>query len=921
MTLFFRSILSIVFVVILATFVTGCDLIGDAWNSLLGFGENLPKRSTHVQSLWAVNQENGDPADCSTAVLAAAAVQAAQEFLVNNEEALQLQNELAAQGNNLEIQNAIGCIFLSPADLPDGLYAPSSDDEESTLIEIPAGTNAALYMAQTGEDTNAWAAVKETEDEGDRITLYEAVADNVNGLTTESRNFIVLNAEDHTELLNEVLDEIEAFNNGTGGTGDGNLQLFVQEANDPDLVWTNAQFVVDEDTEELMIVVPHQSSLVSGEGLGLGNLINNLRYTGLSLTARMKLAREVINDVRKWRLYRQADDPLSAAVVRQISRTSEYDKPFGLCKYRYVAPLVWNVRNLCEGSFTKFHEKAWKSNVVTQKNITTRNQLAQDMHLVDFTWDAQLESSVMLSGFSEVDTAKTQAWMEYSKESLQSTTDLNSDVVQSLEILNSLGSENLNQWLMTLDEAWCEGVFDSVYDELLLQGFDSVENALIIASGNQDSAFIKDLVKSYVEVFHTNIVLENTQATIPPFKYQSINREQYQFIEQDIDGPPIDIAGAMFAYVFEFLVYLITTDVSYATDPNLITQYLGNVLSAISDTYTNIANHPNFDTTTANEFFWTPVQIILTKLRDRVPAELHSVPFVGGALGCGIGCEFFNGFLGLMRWSGDSTANDVDQRVEKVLQYLDLLAKMTRSESIIPNDPFQNDWLPQGIVGPDGNPFDEEVHGDNIFIITRVIGEGTNGLGHGLTEHVDGEGDLIVISQIDNCEFCADPITYSQQASDVALWVENAIEVTKKTLSTYNSCEIIRCDRGLITYGFTNSNAQYTDAALSAVISVPTIRDSMIPIIFWRIVNGVVQFRCVGNSNKCAEIQDDAGKIACKQALGTINCNRELWDIDTGSNQGSSEDDPNQQANVVIAPLPTTIGSNSTFCLESLITC
>ena len=143
MTIFIRSFLTLAVVALLSAFLTGCDLIGDAWNALWGMDSNITKPFYKSQaSVFTVEMEEEI---CNAPLPQNEAQQLAQDYLGQNEAAQTLQSFLSGQGNSVDVNSAIGCQLDS---LPEGVSGTSGGSEEDpiefgdpTLIEIPAGSH------------------------------------------------------------------------------------------------------------------------------------------------------------------------------------------------------------------------------------------------------------------------------------------------------------------------------------------------------------------------------------------------------------------------------------------------------------------------------------------------------------------------------------------------------------------------------------------------------------------------------------------------------------------------------------------------------------------------------------------------------------------------------------------------------------
>ncbi len=905
MTVFFRSILSIVFVVILAAFVTGCDLIGDAWNSILGFGENLPKRSAHAQSLWAVNQEGGGTSpsvDCSTELSAAQAVQAAQNYLANFEEALELQGELAAQGNNLEVQNAIGCISLSPANLPDGLYAPSGGQEESTLVEIPAGPNAALYVMDMNGDKETWASIKETEPNGEKLYHIQKVVPeegstlptDANGLVIEQDEFFIPDAQFHAELVDlihsHVLDpsiSVEDEFIVTENADSLAYNDFMAQAIDPELDWSHAEIIVDDETDEALLYVPEASAVpTSSEGLW-SPLTDAWKAQGMGLVARIQLKRELQSAVRNLILQK---DPAGLMFISRLSRAhiaqtnmNQLNEANRLCGFNQYGPTKNHHLQLCKNAWNKWYKKQFVSQSVIDQSYKGYNNAPSDTEKMAYIWDDNLSKNLLLAGSQNLTKSESADWLA-NTQSIENYQGVTPAIDEALSTLNSISYTTYLEWHDQLSNAILNNTFDEIYDQLLLtEEFKNYEQAYLQLYTSEESHFCEDTVRQTWLRIVTNYV--NTPAP------SSTNF----MIEQENAGARL-VIDQIEEEIYTFLLFghFPTYNDCEGADPSQGCGPLEQEARSIANTFANqVSAFIGAYEGTGLLFRYFGIDRGFGGLADfgdlffdnLVPGD---APFVTAKLLDGLVQNLLflsnnpSRDIGLERCSESCSAviNDLGNLLDWLVINKDegadaglgtLLAAMNATGSGWRVKAFWGDSK-QTLNFNDSTPYMVAVKPENL---------------------VPGENDIVAAVHATGCKenSLIDSCESDRNIDRIANWVlgviaADVIEDTVKFIQENQRQHGVQ--KGVVVVAFTESGNRGRVGKLVESLNEAGLSSSNIPIIIASKFSGdtanngtaTVEYTCVGSVNACDNIRENMRDIACSFTVGTTAENCEAEEID-----------------------------------------
>jgi len=310
--------------------------------------DQASKGSNDISSSWLIAaQGQGGPPACVKALAPGQAKKLADKALKENVEVQALAQALKGRGKKLNTFKAHGCKVKGKAK-GQGLSAMQTSGDEATLIEVPAGNDAALYLLENTEDGNEWVSLKEVSDIGETLVhlevgLLEETA--VAGLQTEGtvgQMSLVLPDDVGTQEVASDLQQL--FSSQETTTAQEGVSALQAEGLD----WAHAEVIVDQDsvvsysdgTQELeaVVVIPEEGS--TGQVLwGRTNpMLDVSRATFAKVT------------VKKTPPASGSTRPTLQVVSppTQVKKGSELQfEPFDLCPYQHYGRVSPFTRPLC----------------------------------------------------------------------------------------------------------------------------------------------------------------------------------------------------------------------------------------------------------------------------------------------------------------------------------------------------------------------------------------------------------------------------------------------------------------------------------------------------------------------------------------------------------------------------------------------
>ncbi len=232
--------------------LTGCSQLFP--NDPLEDSSDTPELSGTSTWLIAAQGQGGPPA-CVRDLAPGQAKKLADKTLKENPEVQALAQHLKGKGKKLNTFKAHGCKVKNDNTNGQELRAMQDTTTEATLVEVPAGSDAALYLLENEAlgESNYWASIKEANEGGERLVHIET------GLSegTEEARLFLPDGQGTQEVATGLQQLL-----GQSATTSAGVQAMQSEGVD----WSQAQVILDESnaviaedgSEELeaLVVVP-----------------------------------------------------------------------------------------------------------------------------------------------------------------------------------------------------------------------------------------------------------------------------------------------------------------------------------------------------------------------------------------------------------------------------------------------------------------------------------------------------------------------------------------------------------------------------------------------------------------------------------------------------------------------------------------
>ena len=453
---------------------------------------------------------------------------------------------------------------------------------------------------------------------------------------------------------------------------------------------------------------------------------------------------------------------------------------------------------------------------------------------ITYAWDntGTVPREVLLAGFQNLDQSQIEHWLAMT-ESWESSPDpgqqeMDPRLQEAMNLLNSIDPSVLGWWLQELADAMTDNRFDEVYNTLLPQGLDKVEQALLLILDSQDPQDAKDLLVNFIGTLQQSGVL----------------------LEQP--SPP---QADLFQLWVDILTYL--TRPPLAMGPEEAKDFADAFVLNLANAYRAIASYLGQNSAEGRDLadnFLAQVKAIVRHIINNYDPwdKLGIIPV---PLSCGPGCRLLKGLSGLMLYGG---MLQYPRHAELTYGSVNILYNVIQPGN--PNDPFDKPWTLIGIVGVTGEPFNPLVDED-FFLVERIKG-------------IPGRSNITIVARGDHCSVC---ISYDE----IVDWIKQALYVLEDQIARTAPLPGIIQDRGIIIYVFTNPSAIGTDQALQAIEEYvgslpPKVQDATAILVVRVMPNRIVQYKCVGKG--CSMYTpEELKKMACKQATGRAACVAEPW--------------------------------------------
>ena len=385
------------------------------------------------------------------------AKQQAQQMLQKAGGAKQLKALLEGKGKKLKLDKALGCKIKGKQKqnantamaFEVGIEQETAGVEEiGTLVEIPAGDDASLYINEVYEESESWASIKHIDAEGERLMQIETIVPEDYDLVSDEdlgvgeAPWFLPDETGNGELITEILEGLaEAGSEGfvfnlsamfaeLSGV-DPAYRAFALEASDPELDWGKADAIIDEENEELVLLVPAVGTVTPGEALWGGRALNFFD-DGNALVVRApvrKVTRPATN-TQRWAVERNVTT--QKPVIRKTSRTRHIPEPFEFCPYQYYGRTSHAKKALCNTWEQKQKPKVNKVKFDSSKRSIAKSQqnVSQTLKLPSGVFGVSGKSkNLILVGFKELTPERIEKI--YKADGLSSSVPTNDPVIQS----------------------------------------------------------------------------------------------------------------------------------------------------------------------------------------------------------------------------------------------------------------------------------------------------------------------------------------------------------------------------------------------------------------------------------------------------------------------------------------------------------
>ncbi len=462
-------------------------------------------------SAWLIAaQGQGGSPNCVRDLAPGQAKKLAEKALKDKREIQLLQQALERRGKKLVLSKAHGCQVKGKLG-GQGLSTQQEAATEATLVEVPAGSDAALYLLEneTVDEGNYWAALRESAEGGETLVHIEvglASDTGVQGLSTEPGEAkLFLPDELGTQEVASDLEQLLA----ESATMSAGVRALQTEALD----WANAEVVLDKtsvtvnadgsEEMEALVVVPQMESTTQQLWSRSRPSIDVERATHVKVTVR-RTPPSPSNPRPQLQVVRPT--PEQPVVLPIVKKGVELKPAFQYCPYRHYGRLSSFSRVMCQDSWKQWYGKQWASNAVQSKVLQASGAAASsDTYNITYARDGKRGIDLLAAGFDNLNPSDLQRMFDYVATTNQASilVQLPSEVLQRWEqaqpLFNGISDEQFTTWLRALAEAMQQGTFDQVYDQLLTQGITQLEEAIMVLNGTNDRNIAKSIIREMAQ--------------------------------------------------------------------------------------------------------------------------------------------------------------------------------------------------------------------------------------------------------------------------------------------------------------------------------------------------------------------------------------------------------------------------------------
>ncbi len=778
-------------------------------------------------SSWLIAaQGQGGPPNCVKDLAPGQAKKLAEKALKDRQEIQLLKQALERRGKKLVLSRAHGCKVKNKAS-SQGLSAQQETTTEATLVEVPAGSDAALYLLEkeTVEEGNYWASLREPGDGGETLVHLEVGLGSdtgVQGLSTEPGEAKLFLPDDLG--TQEVASDLEQLLAESATTSAG-LRALQMDALD----WANAEVVVDktsvivqadgaEEMEALVVVPPVDSATQQLWGR-TRPLIDVERATHVKVTVR-RTPPSPSNPRPKLQVVRPT--PERPVVQPVVKKGIDLKPAFQYCPYPYYGKLSSFQKVLCQDSWQQWYKKQWDKKLVYERILRATKAVAQDAYDVTYAWDRKRGIDLIAAGFKGLSLSQLQTMLDLAVAKVQDTQpQLPTEILQRWEqassLINTITPAEFGGWFDALSQATEQGRFDEEYSRLLSQGLERLQNALLILMNSQDAQRAKDLLYKAAQVWA---------------RLAQISSEVSEEIKQRMRDVQVRLESNFLLLIAACdLVPFICSALPIAgiDDPlSLIQRLIGNW-----DTMIRVGHSEKLSDQDLLKFS-IALHVIVASFAIHFDLFIPTPSNIARLIEVVIYTKDLANFLDWM------TSPYIQDRTVR-----DRLEQGFGTIVAAGNSVLQGGWEYKGLRLDQDGSYTQQGLGDWWGAVLLLPKE-KNPMGR----------SIVAVSRGDHCVDCG------TKADEISRWVGRAVELAPSVQKDNNA------DLGVVTFAFTNPNA---DVASVLQRLKQDHQNSNIPVIVAWIENGQVRYECI--SQGCSNLSwQEQERIACNQLGLAAGC-------------------------------------------------
>ncbi|MEM4298538.1 MAG: choice-of-anchor D domain-containing protein, partial [Nitrososphaerota archaeon] len=397
---------------------------------------------------------------------------------------------------------------------------------------------------------------------------------------------------------------------------------------------------------------------------------------------------------------------------------------------------------------------------------------------------------LLLAGFEQLDWSTVNLWRNAVDTMNSATSPSDPQLQEALGLLQSIDPARLMEWLQRLKEAIEQGNFDEVYNQLLGQGMDQLQQAFLLLLRTDNATEAKQLLfmiaqqpDPAIEMIRQLIINLLTRYQFPfPMSYQEASEFADQFVAN------LQAALEVLQPLLNQLCGLVQACGLFGLPPQ------------------------------GRDHFLT---LVLTGIIQNIWANNDKAAGPGDK--CSDACQVLKQLDSFLGWIGNAPSDPIQRDIRMNVGFGTILVAFAISQD------SQYGFSVQGFLGPNGKALSP--NDPRAFLLA----EGT----------IDGKRVVSVIRG-DHCSTCNSP----DNITDVLQFVKDAINMIRYGLLQVDpktgGGTFPLGDYNVVALVFTRPGAKGIDDVISALQADPSIKNSSVPVmVIWKDANGEINYKCV----------------------------------------------------------------------------